>query len=127
MGGPAGLDPRGGPAARLALVRLRIADLRARREAFERGVEERRGRLDEEQRLLEAEEAEAEADLMRQRRDLLARVAPSLRAEGEDVAALEGVERDEERWRALLARLRVRGLEGRHPLATAEEIRRILP
>lgn len=128
MGGPISLDIRGGPAARLALVRARMADLRARREAFERGVKERRARLEEEERLLKAEEAEAVADLMRQRRDLLARVAPFLKAEGEDISALEGIEKDEERWQVLLARLkRMRRPEECRPLVTAEEIRRILP
>ncbi len=128
MGGPISLDIRGGPAARLALVRSRMADLRARREAFERGVEERRALLEEEERLLRAEEAEAEVDLMRQRRDLLARVAPFLKAEGEDISALEGVEKDEERWQVLLARIkRMHRQEERRPLVTAEEIRRILP
>jgi len=127
MEGPAGLDARGGPAARLALVRKRIADLRVRREAFERGVEKRRGRLEEEARLLEKEEAEALEDLIRQRRDLLAKVIPVLQAAGEDVSNLRGIEMEEERWRALLVRLRNRGKEASRPLTSAEEIRRLLP
>lgn len=127
MEGPAGLNARGGPAARLALVRVRIADLRARRDAFERGVEERRGRLEEEARLLEAEEAAALEDLLRQRRNLLAKVLPALRSAGEDVSGLAGVEMEEERWQALLARLRNRGREASRPLTSAEEIRRLLP
>jgi septal ring factor EnvC (AmiA/AmiB activator) len=111
----------------LALVRKRIADLRVRREAFERGVEKRRGRLEEEARLLEKEEAEALEDLIRQRRDLLAKVIPVLKAAGEDVSNLRGIEMEEERWRALLVRLRNRGKEASRPLTSAEEIRRLLP
>jgi len=127
MKGPAGLDARGGPAARLALARARIADLRVRRETFERGVEERRERLEEEARLLAAEEAAALEDLLGQRRDLLAKALPVLQADGEDVSGLAGVEMEEERWQALLARLRNRGREASRPLTSAEEIRRLLP
>jgi hypothetical protein len=108
-------------------VRKRIADLRVRREAFERGVEDRRGRLEEEARILAAEEAAALEDLRRQRRDLLAKAIPVLRAAGEDVSDLMGIEMEEERWRDLLARLRNRGKEASRPLTSAEEIRRLLP
>jgi len=127
MKGPGGLDARGGPAARLALVRARIADLRVRRETFERGVEERRRRFEDEERILMAEEAAALEDLLRQRRDLLAKALPVLRANGEDVSSLAGVEMDEERWQALLARLQNWRRETNRSLTSAEEIRRLLP
>lgn len=127
MGGLAGFDPRGGPAARLALIRSRIAELRVRREMFEKGVKERRERLEEEERILAAEEAAAEEALLRQRRDLLAKVMPILKAEGQDVSNLEGVEKDEARWQKLLETVRAHRMLKEKSLATAEEIRRILP
>jgi hypothetical protein len=127
MGGrTTGLDARDGPAARLARVRGRLADLKARREAFERGVEERRAMLEEEASVLEREESEAKAALLAQRRAVLRKMRPLLESGGTSPAALDGIEEDEERWRELLASLGGRREEGR-PLTSAEEIRRLLP
>jgi len=127
MGGrTTGLDAQEGPAVRLARIRSRLADLKARREAFERGVEERRAMLEKEASVLEREEAEAKAALLAQRREILRKMRPLLESGGTGYAALEGIEEDEERWRELLVSLRERR-EERRPLASAEEIRRLLP
>jgi hypothetical protein len=120
------LDGREGPAARLARIRSRLADLKARREAFERGVEERRAILEEEASILEREETEAREALLAQRRAILRKMRPLLESSGASSAALDGIEEDEERWRELLVSLRNRKEEGR-PLTSAEEIRRLLP
>jgi hypothetical protein len=109
----------------LALVRSRLADLKARREAFERGVEERRAMLEEEASVLGREEAEAKAALLAQRRAIFQKMRPLLESGGMEPSALDGIEEDEERWRNLLISMR-REEEGR-PLTSAEEIRRLLP
>lgn len=124
--GPAGLDARGGLAARLALVRVRLADVKARREAFERGVEERRAMLEEEAAVLVREEAEAKSALLAQRRAILQKMRPLLESGGTDLSSLEGIEEDEGRWRNLLISMRRKGEEGRS-LTSVEEIRRLLP
>jgi hypothetical protein len=121
-----GLDAREGPAARLARIRSRLADLKARREAFERGVEERRAMLEKEASMLEREEAEAKAALLAQRRAIFRKMRPLLESVGTNPAALDGIEKDDERWRKLLVSLGGRKEEGR-PLTSAEEIRRLLP
>lgn len=119
---------KGRAAARLALVRLRIADLKERRRAFEEGVLERRKALEEEQRLLEEEEAKAEADLINQRKELLEKVKVFLKGEKEiEHLNLEGIEKDESRWQLLLANVKDRITEKKMPLATPEDVRQCIP
>jgi hypothetical protein len=110
----------------LALVRVRLADVKARREAFERGVEERRAMLEEEAAVLVREEAEAKSALLAQRRAILQKMRPLLESGGTDLSSLEGIEEDEGRWRNLLISMRRKGEEGRS-LTSVEEIRRLLP